>query len=73
MGRMNVKKYDCNYETISNNHVDVFCCNCSKSFKKNCCKGEIAHYNQYLNLQQCFQKSSSVDVSKCVCLLKGVG
>ena len=27
---------------------------------------KIAHYEQYLNLSQCFQKSSAVDASKSV-------
>ena len=29
-------------------------------------KGEIAHFEQFLLLSQCFQKLSAVDASECV-------
>ena len=33
---------------------------------------ELAHYEQFLPLPQCFQKSSAANPSECVCMWEGV-
>ena len=35
-------------------------------------KGEIACFERFLPLQECFQKSSAAEVSECVCMWERV-
>ena len=35
-------------------------------------KGEIAHYEQFLLLPKCFQKSSAAEASESVCMRESV-
>ena len=35
-------------------------------------KGEIAHYEQFINLPQWFQKSSAAEASKSICMWERV-
>ena len=43
-----------------------------KKVEKIMAKGEIARFEQFLLLSQCFQKSSAVDASKCMYRLERV-
>ena len=38
----------------------------SEKRENNVAKGEIARFEQFLHMLQCFQESSAADASKCV-------
>ena len=42
----------------------------SNSIKNIVANGEIAHYEQFFHLPQCFQRSSAVDASESFCMFE---